>query len=216
MARPTNQMNPLAAVLVAVTLWNLPAWSQSYHRHNITGGLGAGQPRGDLRDLFNDSFGAEIGYGYRFHQLFQADIGLETLFGAAGVRDFLPTQFGNLRIRDYQFLLPMGGRAIFPIADEKILVYGGGGGAYLRYSERVRQVSDYFRIGCDVCSARSGWGYYGLVGASVALDRGRNFRLGVTSKVYRGHTEGDPLGELAGRRTRDRWINIFGEFTFSF
>lgn len=209
-------MNPRSAVLVAVMLCSLPAFSQSYNRHNVTGGLGAGQPKADLEDLFKNSFGAEIGYGYRFHPFFQADIGFETLFGAAGVRDFLPTQFGNLRIRDFQFFVPMGGRAIIPIANEKIHIYGGGGGAYMRYSERVRQVSDYFRIGCDVCSARSGWGYYGLVGANMALDSGRHFRVGVTSKVYRGHTEGDPLGDVISRRTRDRWVNIYGEFTFSF
>jgi hypothetical protein len=210
------QMKPLSGVFVAVTLWVLPICGQSYYKHNFRLGLGAGQPRGDLRNLFSDSFGLGVGYGYRFHEYFQVDTGLDVLFGAAGVRDFLPSEFGNLRIRDYQYLLPLGGRAIIPIADERIHIMGGGGGAYMRYSERISQPSNYFRISCDVCSARSGWGYYGLLGASVALDRNRNFRLGVTSKVYRGHTEGDPLCDLPARRTRDRWINVVGDFTFSF
>jgi hypothetical protein len=34
--------------------------------------------------------------------------------------------------------------------------------------------------------------------------------------VYRGRTEGEFLGGLLQRRTQDRWINIMGEFTFSF
>ena len=214
--RPTNQMKFLPLTLIAAALWTIPVWGQSYNRHNITVGLGAGLPRDDLRGLFSDSFAAGGSYGYRFHRFFQVDFGLDGVFGAAGVRDFLPTQFGSLRIRDYQYLVPMGGRAIIPLADERIHIMGGGGGAYLRYSERVRQPSDFFQIGCDVCTSRSGWGYYGLLGANVALDSNRNFRVGVTSRVYRGHTEGEPLGVLLRRRTEDRWINIMGEFTFSF
>jgi hypothetical protein len=209
-------MKTLVLTVFTAALWTLSVFGQSYNRHNITLGLGAGLPRDDLSAYFNDSFAAGGSYGYRFHRFFQVDFGLDGVFGAAGVRDFLPTQFGSLRIRDYQYLLPMGGRAIIPLADERIHIVGGGGGAYLRYSERIRQPSDYFRIECNVCTSRSGWGYYGLVGANVALDANRNFRVGVTSRVYRGHTEGDPLGALPPLRTQDRWINIMGEFTFSF
>ena len=187
-----------------------------YARHNFTFGFGAGQPRGDLRGYFDDSFGLDVGYGYRFHQNFQLDGGLETLFGAAGVRDFYQTDFGELRIKDYQFLVPMGGRAILPLASGRLLFSGGVGMAYMRYQERIRQPSDYYRIDCPVCKSRSGWGSYGLLGASVALDRYQHFRLGAVAKVYRGHTEGESLGQVQQLRTRDHWINVFGQFGFSF
>ena len=211
------QMKPLLLVLVAALLPLASMRGQSYRRHNVSFGMGAGQPRGELRNVFSGSFGLAGSYGYRFHEYFQLDGGVETLFGAAGVKDFLPSEYGNLRIRDYQVLVPMGGRAIVPLFDERIHISGGGGAAFLRYAERLRQPSEYFTISCDqVCTARSGWGYYGLLGANVALDRARNFRVGVVSRVHRGHTEGEPLGQVQQRRTRDRWINIFGEFTFSF
>ena len=187
-----------------------------YPRHNINLGIGAGQPRGDLRGYFLDRVGLNVGYGYRFHPYFQADFGLDTIFGSAGVKDYLSTSLGELRIRDYQFLLPMGGRAIAPLAGGRLLLSAGVGGAYMRYGERVRQPSQYYRVDCPVCASRSGWGYYGLLGASAFLDRYQHFRLGVTSRVYRGHTEGDPLGPVPGLRTRDHWINIFGEFGVSF
>ncbi len=187
-----------------------------YPHHSFHFGMGAGQPRGDLRPFFDDAFGLEIGYGYRFHRYFQADLGFETVFGAAGVRDFLPTGFGDLRIRDYQYLVPLGGRAIAPLANGRFEIYGGGGGAYMRYSERLRQPSDSFHIDCAVCASRDGWGWYGALGASAALDRGRHVRLGVGSKVYRGHTSGDPLGAVPALRTRDHWVNVFGELTFAF
>jgi hypothetical protein len=100
--------------------------------------------------------------------------------------------------------------------DGRLLLSAGGGGAYLRYTELLRQPSDFFRFECPVCSSRSGWGYYGLVGGSVALDRRQLFRLGVTARVYQGHTDGEFLGLVPPIRTRDRWVNVFGEFGVTF
>lgn len=192
------------------------AAQDGFARHYATVGFGAGQPRGDLAGYFDRSFGLNLGYGYRLHRNFQADVGFETLFGAAGVRDFYRTEFGELRIKDYQFLVPLGGRAIWPLARGRLLVFGGGGGAYMRYQERIRQPYQYYRIDCPVCKARSGWGHYALAGASVALDRYQRFRLGVNSRVYRGYTEGESLGLVQALRTRDHWLNLYGEFGVGF
>jgi hypothetical protein len=191
---------------------------QDYRKHNFSVNMGAGLPRGELRSLFSNSFGVGVNYGYRFHSYFQADLGYEVLFGAAGVRDFLPTQFGNLRIRDYQHFLPFGGRVIIPIADDRVQIQGGGGGAYMRYSERIRQPFEGsgFRLDCAVCAVRDGFGYYGLFGVNVALDQAQHFRIGVGTRVYRGSTSGDAIGAVPPRETTDRWINVFGTFGFSF
>jgi hypothetical protein len=187
-----------------------------YPRHNFTFGLGAAQPRADLKGLFQDRPGVSFGYGYRFQRYFQADAGLETVFGAADVRDYLDTGFGPLRIRDYQFFVPLGGRAILPLFGGRLLFSGGGGGAYMRYTELLHQPSQYWNIDCPVCSSRSGWGYYALLDVSAYLDRGQHFRLGAVSKVYRGHTDGDPLAAVPGVQTRDHWVNIMGQVGFSF
>jgi hypothetical protein len=190
---------------------------ENYRKHNIILNAGAGIPRGDLDNLLSTAAGVGILYGYRFHPYFQVEGGYETLFGAADVRDYLPTSFGNLRIRDYQQFLPFGGRVVVPLANDRIQLHAGGGGAYFRYSERIRQpFQNYYRIDCYECRTRDGIGYYGLVGASIALDRAQHFRIGFGGKVYRGHTEGDPLGELPGFETTDRWINFFGTFGVSF
>ncbi len=194
------------------------AWGQYwYPRNTVSFGLGAGQPRADLAGPFEDSVGLTVAYGRRFHRYLQADVGLDTLFSAGRVRDYLPTaSFGDLRIRDYQFLVPAGLRAILPIDRGRLLVSAGGGGVYLRYTELLRQPGDDFRIDCTVCNSRHGLGYYGLLGVSVAVDRHRHYRIGVTSKVYQGHTDGDPLGLVPALRTRDRWVNVFGELGLSF
>lgn len=187
-----------------------------YPRHNITFGAGAASPRGELSGLFLDRPGISLAYGYRFQRYFQADVGLDTVFGAANIRDYLETPFGPRRIRDYQFFIPVGGRGILPLARGRLLFSGGGGGAYLRYTELLHQPSEDFQIDCPVCSSRGGWGYYAVVGVSAFVDRSQHFRIGVNSKMYRAQTSGDPLGPVPGIRTRDRWLNILGEVGFSF
>jgi hypothetical protein len=211
-------MRTLALAALIALLPSLSAAQTAFRRHYVTIGSGAGLPRADLSSVFSTSPGLNVGYGFRFHPWFQLDAGFETLFGAAGVRDFLPTSFGNLRIRDYQHFVPMGGRVVVPLVDERLHLFAGGGGAYMRYTERIRQpfTESGFRIDCDVCSARDGWGSYALLGGNVAVDRARHFRVGASAKVYRGHTEGDPLGAVPARRTTDRWVNVVGEFTASF
>lgn len=195
---------------------SLTAQSDYYPRHNFTVGVGGAQPRAELRGLFLSRPVLSVAYGYRFARYFQADAGLDTVFGAGQVRDYLDTPLGPSRIRDYQFFVPLGGRAILPVAGGRLLLSGGGGVAYLRYTERLRQLSDYLRVDCPVCNSRQGVGYYALVGTDVFLDRRQHWRLGVTTKVYRGHTEGDPLGPVPGVRTRDHWLHVLGEFGVSF
>lgn len=209
-------MKPITFSLALLALAAVLPAQEYYPRHNLTFGLGAAQPRADLKGLLQDSPGISFGYGYRFQRYFQADAGFETVFGAADVRDYLNTGFGPLRIKDYQFFIPFGGRAILPLIGGRLLFSGGGGGAYLRYTELLHQPSYYWNIDCPVCTSRSGWGYYALVDISAFLDRTQHFRVGAVSKVYRGHTDGDPLAAVPGFRTRDHWVNIMGQVGFSF
>jgi hypothetical protein len=208
----------MQSLLAVILLLHVAPWAagQDYPPHNFTFGAGAGRPRGDLGPVLEDSPGVSVGYGYRFIRYFQADLGLDVLFGAARVRDFLITQIGDFRIRDREYLLMLGGRGIVPLARGRVLLSGGAGGAYLRYAERVSQPSNYFRVDCPICTSRSGWGYYGQTNVSYFLDRYRHFRLGVTSRFLRGHTDGEPIGSVPGFRTKDKWVNLLAEFGFSF
>lgn len=192
-------------------------YAQDYYpRHNFTLGAGAALPRGDLGAWLSDSSAVSVGYGYRFARYFQADIGLDVLFGAARVREFLLTDIGDFRIKDREYFLPMGGRAIAPLFGGRLLFSGGGGAAFMRYTERVNQPSSYFRLDCPICTSRSGWGYYAQANLSMFVDRDHRFRVGATSRFIRGHTEGEPLGPVPGLRTKDHWINLMGEVGFSF
>ena len=190
-----------------------------YQRHSFAIGGGGGIPRGDLEPLLSASPALRINYGYRFMKNFQADFGFDTVFHAAKIKDFYQSQFGDLRIKDYQFFLPMGGRAIVPLARNRVQLQAGGGAAWLSYRERIRQPfsgQSNFRLDCPVCTARSGWGYYAVLGSSVAIDRAQMFRLGFTTKLYRGRTSGDALGPIPGIRTNDQWLITAAEFSVNF
>ncbi len=214
-ARPRGRMKVLLALAVVALAVPLAAQS-GYPKHNFAVGAGAGLPGGQLTGLFNNKPGISVAYGYRIRNHFQIDGGLDTVFGAAGVRAFLQSDLGYLRIRDFQWLIPFGGRVILPVKGGRYLLSAGGGGAYMRYSERLKQPSSYYRFECPDCTSRSGWGSYALVAGSVALDRYQRFRVGVTTKFYRGHTDGAALGALPAVESLDRWVNIFGDFTIGF
>jgi hypothetical protein len=188
----------------------------SWPKHYASFGVGAGLPGGALSGLFNTRPGISVNYGYRLLKYVQADVGLDTVFGAAGVRQFLSTDLGYVRIRDFQWLIPFGGRLVLPVKNGRVLLSGGGGGAYMRYSERLQQPSSYYHFACPNCTSRSGWGNYALVAGSLALDRYQRFRVGVTTKFYRGHTDGAALGSLPAEETLDRWVNMFADFTVTF
>ena len=209
---------PMKPLLLGFLVVSTLSAQSPYRKHNVNVGGGAGQPRGDIQYLFSNSPALRVGYGYRFHEYFQADVGLDVVFHAAGVRDFFESQFGDLRIRDYQYFLPIGGRAVLPLAQGRVNIYGGGGGAWLRYQENIQQPfgDAGFRTPCPVCASRGGWGYYALAGGSVAIDRYQNFRLGVTTRMYRANTDGDAFGLLPSVRTHDQWLNTAVEFTVSF
>jgi hypothetical protein len=206
----------MRAILLAL-LAAAPLLAQSgYQKHYFTGGVGAGVPGGNLSGSYKSAAGVSIDYGYRFQKNLQADVGFQTLFGSAGVRAFMDTELGYVRIRDLEYFFPFGGRAILPLQDERILLSFGGGGAYLRYSERIKQVSAYYNIQCPDCASRGGWGTYAQASASYALDSAQLFRVGFTARAYRVNTSGGLVGDLPATETRDRWLNLFANFTVSF
>jgi len=199
----------------ALSLTFLLSAQDLFPKHYINFGPGIGLPRGEINEYFRTKPALTANYGYRFHRYFQADAGYDVIFGAADVRAFLETQIGSLRIRDYQHFVTFGGRAVIPAARGRVLFSAGGGGAFMRYQESVQQPSNFIRFACPQCTARTGWGNYAL--ASVRFStRWQRVWFGVTTKVVRGRTEGDPFGGLPMTRTKDHWLNTFGEVGFAF
>ncbi len=186
-----------------------------FPKHYFNVGPGIGLPRGEINAYFKTKPALTVNYGYRFHRYFQADAGYDVVFGAADVKDYLETQIGSLRIRDYQHFVNLGGRGVIPAARGRVLFSAGGGATLMHYQESVQQPNQFIRFACPQCTARTGWGNYAL--ASVRFStRWQRIWFGVTTKVVRGTTEGDPFGGLPATKTKDHWLNTFGEIGFAF
>lgn len=191
--------------------------AQPYQKHHFTAGLGVAAPRDQINPPFRNAFSWSFGYGYRPWKYLQFDAALDTAYNAADVDEYLlDPAFGYLRVRDFEYFVPLGARLVAPFKDNRFSLYGGGGGAYVRYSESLRQPSEYYNVACPSCRSRDGWGYYFLAGGDVALTDSGRFRIGVTTRVYQVTTDGRGVGQLPAVETRDRWINTYGHVTFSF
>src|SRR5690349_6742080 len=114
------------------------AQSTDYHRNNIVFGVGGAIPTGTSSNYLSPAPMINLGYGYRFNRLFQADAGLEIAFGAAHanlVSEF--TDVGVVPGTDHEYMIPLGGRVYIPQPLSRIEVSVGGGAAYLHYSESI-------------------------------------------------------------------------------
>lgn len=200
---------PLAAPLLAQPL---------ARQFSVSIGTGGAIPREDLASFMTTSSLLTVGFGYRPIRYLQADLGMDAIFHAAGVRGFEDTIIGRIKIRDNEILVPFGGRAIIPLASQRIELFGGGGPAYLHYGESVEvpgSGSDS-SFNCQTCRSRGGWGSYAIAGVNVAVERSQRFWVGVQSRLVHGKTNGDPLGAVPPLQTQDTWINTAAVFLVRF
>jgi len=184
---------------------------------SVNFGAGGAIPREDLTSFMHTSPLLTFGFGYRPFKYLQADVGLDTIFHAAGVRDFQDTIIGRLKIRDNELMVPFGGRGILPIGP-RVELFGGGGAVYLHYGESVEVPGAGSDSGfnCQTCRSRGGWGTYAIAGVNVAVERSHRFWVGVESRLIHGKTNGDPLGAVPPLETTDTWINTAAVFTVRF
>lgn len=203
--------------IVAVCSVSLPAAAADYQRHHITGGLGAITPQDQIQRAYRTAFAWNVGYGFRPWRYLQFDAGIDSGYNAGNVKDFVYTELGPLQVRDYQLFVPVGARVVTPLGrNGRWEIYGGGGYVYMRYSERLRQPAQGINIGCPICDARDGYGWYALSGVNYGLDSGNMFKIGAMVRVMQGHTSGAGIGTLPGVRTSDRWLASYLNFTASF
>jgi len=213
----TRRVAVLRCIFVATLSGNLSAQPLA-RQFGFSIGAGGAIPREDLASFMTTSPLLRIGFGYRPIRYFQADVGMDAIFQAAGVRDFQDTIIGRIKIRDNEILVPLGGRAILPLAAQRIELFGGGGAAYLHYGESVEVPGGGSDSGfkCQTCRSRDGWGSYATAGVNVALEGSRRFWLGVETRLFHGKTNGDPLGAVPPLETRDTWMNTAAVFIVRF
>ncbi|HTS75537.1 MAG TPA: hypothetical protein VMG40_05000 [Bryobacteraceae bacterium] len=188
---------------------------ESWHHYNADFGVGPAIPLGNSTNYFSTAPLVVVGFGYRLNRWFQADVGAQFAFGAANNQNLEESALGPVQGGDHEFMIPMGGRVFIPTRFEKFEVSAGAGVAYLHYSETVP--SNYYVANqCYSCTARDGWGAYGLANVNYFLDSNRNFSVGTTLQYIIGHTSGPPVGAIPGLKTTDHWLNLMFDFGVSF
>jgi len=191
-------------------------------RNRFVIGGGVGLPAGDLKRWMSPAALVRVGYGRRVSRHFQMDLGLDAVVGAAGINITQQSLVGELRIHDVEYMVPFGGRAILPLAEDRFELFAGGGGIYLRYDEEAEipglkcYGSCYYEIPCPSCTSRGGWGYYGTAGVNFALDRRHRVWLGLEARYTKGTTSGTLLSTVAGFETEDRWLSTSMNLVFRF
>jgi hypothetical protein len=208
---------------IAIALATSGTAQQSIQRSSFSIGAGAAMPGQDLKPSMSSAFQLRFGYGYRFLRYLQADMGLNIVPQAAGVEGTIDSPVGESTVRDFEYLVPLGGRAVLPLARGRFEVYAGGGVAYLLYQEQASVPlgvhcygACYYDIDCLTCASRSGWGQYGTLGAAVALDRQSRAWLGLNTQFFSGGTSGEALGSAPARKSRDAWTVVSLELTLRF
>ncbi len=216
-------MRTVKICLLMISLVTGGSAQQTFRRHSFSIGAGAAVPGRDLNPQMSSAFQVRLGYGYRFLRYLQADTGLNIVFQGARVEGRIQSLVGESKVRDFEYLVPFGGRAVLPLSRGRLELFAGGGGAYLRYQEEASVPSGvrclgqcYYDIQCFTCRSRSGWGKYATAGAAVALDRRSQVWLGLNTQLFLGGTSGDSLGSVPALKSRDKWVvtsvDLIGRF----
>jgi len=205
----------LLTLTCSLILATLGFGQEEFHRNNITVGGGAAVPVGTTTTYLGSAPLFTVGYGYRFKRWFQADIGLEMVFGAANNQNTEVTDLGPVQGGDHEFMVPVGGRFFIPTPFKRIEVSAGGGTAYLHYSETIPS-NGYIATNCYSCTSRGGWGGYGLGNVRYFLDQNRNFSVGTTVQFIAASTNGQAVANIPAIGTADHWVNVTIEFGLSF
>jgi len=209
-------MRTLTLISTALLVSTLAfAQETDFHRNNILAGVGAAVPVGSDSSYLGTAPLVSVGYGYRFNRLFQADAGFQLAFGAANNQNAVKTDVGAVQGGDHEYMIPLGGRVIFPLPWKRIEASAGGGAIYLHYSETVPSNGGY-SVNCYTCSSRGGWGGYGLGNVSYFLDSDHVFHVGTTFQFISASTSGQAVGNIPAAKTTDHWANIYVEFGMSF
>ncbi len=189
-----------------------PAYRKLILDFNV-GGL---KPSGDLQGKFSTAPGVGFNFGVRLHRYFQVDAGFEAGSGAAGVSRTINTTGGPRDVGDTEYFVPIGARLVLPLFKERLLLSGGGGGAYISYQETPKARANETVI-CTSCVSRSGGGAFEVAQIKWMVDKQRHFGLGLTTRWYQASSKGATLGStgLSGT-SKDRWMTVAATLGFHF
>jgi hypothetical protein len=188
------------------------AQSEDMPHSDISFGIGAAVPNGADRAYLNNAPMIAFGYGYRFNRYFQAEGAFQMAFGAANNQNPEESEYGQVQGGDHEFLIPLTARFIVPLPLRKWQVSVGGGPAFLHYAETGSSDTYY----CFTCTSRGGFGLQGSAKIRYLLGDEGTYFIGTNLQYFSASVNGDPVGNIPGTKTRDRWTNALIEIGVRF
>jgi len=194
--------------------------ADSYRKFSLDISGGLLRPQGEMRRWQYAEFGGErrslfqqtglfgTHFGYRPIRYAQIDAGLELGVSAVGRRTISLVSFETGEYDDFIFFLPLGGRAVIPLASERLLLSIGGGGVYVNNIE----ISDSGVTDAE----RSGWGAYGLGQVLFVFGESRRIGVGFTSRWTRVHLSRGFLPGYGSARIADQWLFLGATLSIRF
>jgi hypothetical protein len=206
-------MSKTILLTILLTFVSTTVFAQEDLQHSdVNFAVGAAVPTGSDTSYLQKAPMISLTYGYRFNRLFQAEGGFQMAFGAANNENAEQSEFGAVMGGDHEFMIPFTGRIIVPLPLERWQISAGGGPVYLHYAETAASGSSY----CFTCTSRGGWGLQGSTKIRYLLGDEKNYHVGTILQYVSGSLNGDPVGNIPGTKTTDRWYNVLFEVGFSF
>jgi hypothetical protein len=183
-----------AFLILLGTLTNFTALAADLHfaASTLVAGFGGAFPASGYRTFaFHNGPSLSAEYEFGVHRFAAATIGVENFL--------LPfdntSKFGTSITRERVTLMPFGLRGIVPVANGRVELFAGTGGAVLWSSE--------YNLAHPFQGDKLLWHLNG--GARIAIDRAKHFRIGPTVRHYRD----------LGRPTQ-QWVSATADFSYRF
>ncbi len=185
-------MRAILIFLGIFTTLNTFAADTQFGSSTLTLGVGGAFPASGYRtNAFHNGPSFASDYEFGLHRFVAANIGVENFVLPFDVN----SKFGISTTRERVTLMPFGLRGIIPLANDRVELLAGTGGAVLWSSEY--NLDHPFQRHNILWQLNSG--------ARIAIDRSKHFRIGPTVRYYRD----------LGRPTQ-QWISVTGELSFRF
>jgi hypothetical protein len=208
------------AVLIALVPLSQAAWGQAketpYYRFQLDGNAGYMSMQGGSSNGSSSSPGGGFTLGYRATRHFLVESGVDYRYGnlfpelSATAQDSSGKE-SSATITDHTLFVPIGGRAVFPLQHERVLLSAGGGAGVVRNYEKA--VGGGNQIDCNgFCTSHTSAGPYETVQVLFVLDKRGHLGAGFGARFSQVKLMGGPSDSIE----RNNWLQVTGTISFRF
>jgi len=200
------------AVFMALAPLSQAAWGQAknspYYHFQLDGNVSYMSMQGSGSNGSSGSPGGGFTLGYRATRRFLVESGVDFRYGnlfpeiSATAQDSSGKQT-PATITDHTLFVPIGGRVLFPLQHERVLLSAGGGAGLVHNYQKA--VGGGNQIDCNgFCTSQTAAGPYETVQALFLLDKRSHFGVGFGARFAQVSLKGGSLDSIH----RNNWLQV--------